>query len=103
MDENQIKQLEQLMAESVQKEAPENVREFVDAIMEGGITQQEVDEVRQQTVMALQDQAYFQTFVRYLTGAGLLEQEDAPTSYDAGFVLSILGLVGIAQSLVTTR
>jgi hypothetical protein len=103
MDENQIAQLEQLMAESVQKEAPEDVQEFVDSIMEGGITQQEVDEVRQQTVMALQDQEYFQTFIRYLTGAGLLEQEDAPSSYDVGFVLSILGLVGVAQSLVTTR
>ena len=103
MDEAQIAQLEQLMAESVQNEAPDDVQTFIDAILVDGISQEEVDEVRQQAVMALQNPNQFKKFTRYLIASNLMEESDVPKSYDVGFVLAILGLVGVAQNLVTAR
>ena len=98
MDE--IEQLEQFMADLIMKESPEDAQEFIDAISQDGVTQAEIDEVRQVTVDALSNPETFPAFVRYLLRAGLIEEE--PKEYDPGFVMSILGLVGIAQNLVTT-
>jgi hypothetical protein len=98
MDE--IEQIEQFMADFIMRESPEDAREFIDAISQDGITQAEVDEVRAVAVEALSNPETFPAFVQYLLRAGLIEEE--PQEYDPGFVMSILGLVGIAQSLVTT-
>jgi hypothetical protein len=96
-------ELEMFMADLVQREAPEDVAEFVAAIQQDGVTQAEVDEVRQITLQTLSNPDNFPNFVQYLLAAGLLSQEDAPGQFDAGFVLSILGLVGVAQQLVAPR
>lgn len=93
-------QMEQFMADLVQKEAADDVQEFIDAISQDGVTQAEIDEVRAVTVEALNNPASFPQFVQYLLRAGLIEE--APQEYDIGFVLTILGLVGIAQNIVTT-
>lgn len=94
-------QLEQFMSDTVMREAQDEVQDFIAAIQQDGVTQAEVDEVRQQTLMALQDPTTYPSFIQYLVASGLLERGDAPAEYDVGFVLSILGLVGVAQQLVT--
>jgi hypothetical protein len=93
-------ELEVFMADLVQREAANDVQEFIAAISEDGVTQAEIDEVRAVTVEALNNPASFPNFVQYLLRAGLIEE--APQEYDIGFVLTILGLVGIAQNIVTT-
>jgi hypothetical protein len=95
-------ELEMFMADLVQREAPGDVAEFVAAIQQDGVTQAEVDEVRQITLQTLSDPSIFPQFVQYLLAAGLMTPEDAPAEFDVGFVLSILGLVGVAQQIVTT-
>ena len=97
----EIAQLEQFMADLIMREAQDEARQFIDAISEDGVTQAEIDEVRQVTVDALRNPETFPVFVQYLLRAGLITEE--PQEYDPGFVMSILGLVGIAQNLVTTR
>jgi hypothetical protein len=95
-------ELEMFMADLVQREAPEDVAEFISAIQQDGVTQAEVDEVRQITLQTLSNPDNFPNFIQYLLAAGLMTPEDAPAEFDAGFVLSILGLVGVAQQIVTT-
>ena len=96
-------ELELFMANLVQREAPQDVAEFIAAIQQDGVTQAEVDEVRAITLQTLSDPANFPNFIQYLLAAGLLEQQDAPAEFDTGFVLSILGLVGVAQQIVAPR
>jgi hypothetical protein len=95
-------ELEMFMADLVQREAPEDVAEFVAAIQQDGVTQAEIDEVRQITLQTLSNPNNFPNFIQYLLAAGLMTQEDAPSEFDTGFVLAILGLVGVAQRIVTT-
>lgn len=94
--------LEQFMADLVRREAQEEVNQFIQDISMDGVTFQEVDDVRQQVIAAMQDPTAFSSLVRFLIASGLLEQADAPTDYDFGFLLTMLGLVGVAQQLVTT-
>jgi hypothetical protein len=96
-------ELEMYMADFVQREAPEDVAEFVAAMQEDGITVEEVDEARQITMATLNDPQNYPQFAQYLLSAGLIEQEDLPPSFDVGFVMSILGLVGVAQQIVAPR
>jgi len=96
-------ELEMFMADLVQREAPEDVAEFVAAIQQDGVTQAEIDEVRQITLQTLSNPNNFPNFIQYLLAAGLMTQEDAPGEFDTGFVLAILGLVGVAQQLVAPR
>jgi hypothetical protein len=96
-------QIEMYMAQLVQTEAPEDVAEFLAAIQEDGITAEEVDEVRQITMATLNDPTMYPQFAQYLVSAELIEANDIPQSYDAGFVLSVLGLVGVAQQIVAPR
>jgi hypothetical protein len=100
MDE--LQNLELAMADFVKQQAPEDVQEFIEAITENGVTQEEVDEVRAITTETLTNPDNFPRFVQYLVAAQLIEQEDAPQTFEVGFVLSILGLVGVAQENVTT-
>lgn len=93
-------ELERMMAEQVKKNAPEDVQEFISALQEDGVTAEEVDELRQYALAALSSPDAFPELVSYLVEDGLIEEEEAPDGYDAGFVLSILGLVGVAQELV---
>lgn len=97
-----LEAIERFMADLVQREAPQEVANFVNEISQNGVTQQEVDEVRQQAIMALQEPSTFPSFIRYLVASNLIEQKDAPKEFDVGFVLTILGLVGVAQQIVTT-
>jgi hypothetical protein len=96
-------ELELFMADLVQREAPQDVAEFVAAIQQEGVTQAEIDEVRTITLETLSNPDNFPNFIQYLLAAGLLQQEDAPSQFDTGFVLSILGLVGVAQQSVAPR
>lgn len=96
-------ELEMYMADLVQQVAPNDVAEFVEAIQQDGISPEEVDEVRQITMATLNDPANYPQFIQYLVSAELIEQEDAPPSFDIGFVMSILGLVGVAQQIVAPR
>lgn len=94
-------ELEIFMADLVQREAPEDVAEFIAAIQQDGVTQAEIDEVRAITIETLSNPDNFPNFVQYLLAADLIQQEDVPAEFDTGFVLSILGLVGVAQQSVT--
>lgn len=94
--------LEDFMADFVLREAQEDVREFIEAIQEDGVTQAEVDEARAITMETLSNPENFPRFAQYLIAAELIAQEDVPSAFDLGFVLSILGLVGVAQRSVTT-
>ena len=94
-------ELETYMADFVQRQAPESVGEFIEAIQENGVSQEEVDEVRQITMETLKNPENYPRFVQYLISAELIEERAAPPEFKIGFVLSILGLVGIAQRLVT--
>lgn len=96
-------ELELFMADLVQREAPEDVAEFVASIQQDGVTQAEVDEVRAITIETLSNPNNFPNFTQYLLAAGLIQQEDVPAQFDTGFVLSILGLVGVAQQIVAPR
>ena len=96
-------ELELFMANLVQREAPQDVAEFIAAIQQDGVTQAEIDEVRAITLQTLSNPDNFPNFIQYLLAAGLLEQQDAPVEFDTGFVLSILGLVGVAQQSVAPR
>ena len=96
-------ELEIFMADLVQREAPEDVAEFIAAIQQDGVTQAEVDEVRTITIETLSNPDNFPNFIQYLLAANLIQQEDAPVQFDTGFVLSILGLVGVAQQSVAPR
>lgn len=96
-------ELELFMADLVQREAPQDVAEFVAAIQQDGVTQAEIDEVRAITIETLSNPDNFPNFIQYLLAAGLLEQQDTPAQFDTGFVLSILGLVGVAQQSVAPR
>jgi hypothetical protein len=95
-------ELEMYMADIVQRAAPDDVAEFMEAIQEDGITQAEVDEVRQITLQTLNDPSNYPMFGQYLVDAGLIEAEDLPPSFEIGFVMSILGLIGVAQKLVAS-
>jgi hypothetical protein len=99
MDE--LQNLEAAMADFVLKESAEEVKDFIDAIKEDGVTQEEVDEARAITTETLTNPENFPRFTQYLVAAGLIEQKDVPQEFDVGFVLSILGLVGVAQQYVT--
>jgi len=96
-------ELELFMADLVQREDPQDVAEFIAAIQQDGVTQAEIDEVRAITLQTLSNPDNFPNFIQYLLAAGLLEQQDAPAEFDIGFVLSILGLVGVAQQSVAPR
>lgn len=96
-------EIEMFMADLVQREAPEDVAEFIAAIQQDGVTQAEVDEVRAITIETLSNPDNFPNFIQYLLAADLIQQEDAPAQFDTGFVLSILGLVGVAQQIVAPR
>lgn len=103
MEGTDFAEVERKMAETVKKEAPEDIAEFLGAMQEDGITVEEVDEVRQVTLAALNSPDAYPTLVTYLINAELIDPEDAPPNYDGGFVLAILGLVGAAEELVTQR
>jgi hypothetical protein len=94
-------ELEIYMADFILKEAPEDVTDFIDAIQQSGVTQEEVDEVRQITLETLKDPSNYPRFAQYLISTELLEKKVVPPSFDAGFVLSILGLIGVVQRIVT--
>lgn len=94
------RELELFMANFVQEKAPNDVADFVAAIQEGGVDQEEVDVLREVVMRALQDPSTFPAMIGFLIRNDLLTQEDAPTQYDTGFVLTMLGLVGVAQTLV---
>ena len=96
-------ELELFMADLVQREAPEDVAEFIAAIQQDGVTQAEIDEVRAITLQTLSNPDNFPNLIQYLLAAGLLDQQSAPAEFDTGFVLSILGLVGVAQQSVAPR
>ena len=96
-------ELELFMADLVQREDPQDVAEFIAAIQQDGVTQAEINEVRAITLQTLSNPDNFPNFIQYLLAAGLLEQQDAPAEFDTGFVLSILGLVGVAQQSVAPR
>jgi len=96
-------ELELFMADLVQREDPQDVAEFIAAIQQDGVTQAEINEVRAITLQTLSNPDNFPNFIQYLLAAGLLEQQDAPAEFDIGFVLSILGLVGVAQQSVAPR
>jgi phage shock protein A len=100
MDGVNFGELEMFMAETVKREAAESVQEFIQEISQDGITPEEVDEVRQRVLTALADPSYFGELMQYLVASNLMDAEDAPAEYDVGFVLSLLGLVGVAQELV---
>lgn len=93
-------ELEAKMKEQVQQNAPEDVAEFIQAIQQDGLTEAEVDEVRQLVLDALRNPKGFKKLTTYLVTNGFLEQEEVPPEYDGGFVLSLLGLVGVAADLV---
>jgi len=95
-------ELEKFMAEKVQSEAPDEANEFLEGIQEDGLSAEEVDEVRQVTLAALKSPDAFPQLTAYLVNAELIDEEDIPKEYDGGFVLAILGLVGLAQDLVTS-
>ena len=94
-------ELEVYMADFIMREAPNDVVEFIEAIQQAGVTQEEVDEVRQITLSTLRNPDNYPRFAQYLISAELIEKELVPPSFDAGFVLSILGLVGVVQRIVT--
>lgn len=93
-------ELENMMKEQVQQNAPEDVAEFIQAIQQDGLTAEEVDEVRQLVLAALRSPDGFKKLTTYLVTNGFLEQEEIPPEYDGGFVLALLGLVGVAADLV---
>lgn len=100
MDEQIIAQIEQTMVQLIQENAPEDMQEFIDAISVDGITQDEVTEFRQETLNAINNPQTFNRYIQYLISNGLLEKEDAPTSYDSNFLFVMLGMGSIAQSIV---
>lgn len=100
MDEQMIMQIEQTMAQLIQQNAPEDVQEFITAISQDGITQDEVSEFRQETISTINNPQQFGRYVQYLISTGLLDREDAPQSYDATFMFVMLGMGAIAQTMV---
>jgi hypothetical protein len=93
-------ELEMFMANLLQERSPQNVQSFIDEISEGGVDQEEVDTMREVVMRTINDPSTYSAMVGFLTRNGIIDDGDAPAQYDAGFVLTMLGLVGIAQSLV---
>lgn len=100
MDDQTIMQIEQTMAELIQQNSPEDVREFIDAISADGITQDEIMEFKQETINAINNPQQFSRYTQYLLSNGLIEQSDVPTAYDANFLFVMLGMGAIAQTMV---
>jgi hypothetical protein len=100
MDINTAREIEASMKIVVQQQAPEEVMEFMQAISEDGVTQAEVDEFRAITIDSIDNPGNYPKYMRYLESTGLMEKEDIPTTYDAGFLLSMMGMAGIAQDAV---
>jgi hypothetical protein len=100
MDEQTIMQVEQAMAQLIQQNSPEDVREFIDAISADGVTQDEVMEFKQETLNAINNPQQFRRYTQYLLSTGLVEQADLPPSYDANFLFVMLGMGAIAQTMV---
>jgi hypothetical protein len=100
MDEQTIMQVEQAMAQLIQQNSPEDVREFIDAISADGVTQDEVMEFKQETLNAINNPQQFGRYTQYLLSTGLVEQADLPPSYDANFLFVMLGMGAIAQTMV---
>jgi hypothetical protein len=103
MEQEMLAQVEQVMAQLIQEKAPEDVREFINAMAEDGVTQGEVSEFREETVMAINNPNYFDEYLRYLTVAGFMEKTDVPSSYDVNFLFSMLGLGAIAQDVIDSQ
>ena len=96
-------ELEIFMANLLNERSPQNVQNFIDEISEGGVDQEEVDTMREVVMRAINDPSTYSAMVGFLIRNGVIDEGDAPDQYDAGFVLTMLGLVGIAQSLVGGR
>lgn len=94
------RELELFMTNLVKERSPSGVQEFIAAISEDGVDQQEVDVLREVIMRAVSDPSTFPAMVGFLIRNDLIAEEDAPTQYDMGFVLTMLGLVGVAQELV---
>jgi hypothetical protein len=94
------RELELFMTNLVKERSPGGVQEFISAISEGGVDQEEVDVLREVIMRAVSDPSTFPEMVGFLIRNDLIAEEDAPTQYDMGFVLTMLGLVGVAQELV---
>lgn len=94
--------IETTMADLVLKESPEAVAEFLAAMQEDGMTQEEIMELRQQVYAVLQNRDSYPEFVDYLVSTGFINEEEVPPQFEIGFVMTILGLVGVAQRSMTS-
>jgi hypothetical protein len=69
--------------------------ELSEAMRDGDITQEDIDETRQFVIQTIEDPNLYPEFKRYM------EDEEfpvsVPQSFDIGFMLFILGICGIAQ------
>lgn len=100
MDAATAQQIEATMKQVVSQQSPESVKEIVDAILQDGVTQDEVDEFRAMTIEAIDDPRTYPKYMQYLESIGLLTAEQIPDVYDAGFMLTMLGMAGVAQDYV---
>lgn len=100
MERAKAQQIEATMKQLIMERAPEEAQEFIDAISEDGVTQQEVDEFRTLTIQAIDNPRTYPRYMKYLESTGLMERADIPRVYDAGFLLSMLGMAGVAQDHV---
>jgi len=93
---------EVMMADTLKRTAPELISFFMDAISRDGVSQEEIDQVRQMVLGVLRDRDMYPQFVEFLVSSGLVDREDAPKQFDIGFVMTMLGLVGIAQEIASS-
>ena len=100
MDKQKAQEIENTMKRLVLEQAPEEVQEFIDAISEDGVTQDEVTEFRNMTLQSIDNPRMYPKYMRYLESNGLLERQDIPKVYDAGFMMAMLGMAGVAQDYV---
>lgn len=100
MDAATAQQIEATMKQVVLQQAAEEVQLFIQAISQDGVTQDEVDEFRAMTIEAIDDPRTYPKYMQYLESIGLLTAEQIPDVYDAGFMLTMLGMAGVAQDYV---
>lgn len=100
MDINTAQQIEATMKQLVMQNNEQVMQAFMQALSEDGITQDEVDEFRAMTIEAIDNPRMYPRYMKYLESNGLMDVDEIPDVYDAGFLFAMLGLAGVAQDAV---
>lgn len=88
-------ELEMQMADLVQSQSPEEAAAFVNAMREAQVSEEQINDIRILLFAVLEDPTGYEDFAEYLAEIGL--SGIAPPQFDIGFLMTLLGFIGLTQ------